>query len=157
MVTFNLTWFITYFHAKKNLYKWKLVESDKCIFCNQLDDYTHFFVSCIKNKSFWKQIATCLRTLKYNSFRISLEYVICGWKINNSEFDIANVIIILACYAIYKFRMIYNETKKEIPIFHLFYLEVKKLNDLLANSKKHQRIPITNTEQWNELKMCLNI
>jgi exonuclease III len=143
--------------CKKNLHKWKLIESDKCDFCDNLDDYRHFFVSCVKNISFWNRITTCLNTLKYFSFRISLEQVICGWKIENPEFDIANIIIILACYSIYKFRMIYNETKKEIPMFHLFNLEIIKLNDLLSNSKKRQTITITKSKKWKNLKTYLNV
>ena len=143
--------------CKKNLRKWNLIESDKCDFCNCLEDYNHFFVSCIKNNYFWKQIAICLDSLKYPSFHISLEQVICGWKIDNTEYDIANIVIILACYSVFKFRMIYNETKKEIPIFHLFNLEMRKMNDLLSNSRKVTRIPILNTEKWHNLKIYLNL
>ena len=46
--------------CKKNLFKWKLSESDKCSFCNAIDDYNHFFVTCNKNIYFWEDLRKCL-------------------------------------------------------------------------------------------------
>ena len=38
--------------CKKNLYKWKINDSDKCCFCNCVEDYNHFFLTCEKNVHF---------------------------------------------------------------------------------------------------------
>ena len=110
-----------------------------------------------KNDLFWKQISECLSTLKYSSFNKSLMHVIIGWNIHESKYNIANIILILACYSIYKFKMIYQETKKDVPIFLLFRTEIKKLNVLISNSKKRQNISITETKEWDNLKTYLNI
>ena len=43
--------------CKKNLYMWKLSDSDKCNICNCIDDYDHFFVKCKYNKTFWTRFS----------------------------------------------------------------------------------------------------
>ena len=53
--------------------------------------------------------------------------------------------------------MIYQETKKEVPIYLLFRNEIKRLNALISNSKKRQNLSITETKEWDDLKTYINI
>ena len=100
--------------CKKNLHKWKLSDSDKCSICNCIDDYDHFFVKCKYNKTFWTRFSKYIQefTKDYN-FHISLEKIISGWNIDNSNFTFVNILIELASFSVYKSRIIYYDTQKK--------------------------------------------
>ena len=85
--------------CKKNLHKWKLSDSDKCNICNCIDDYDHFFVKCKYNKTFWTRFSKYIQEFKkdYN-FRLSLEKIIYGWNIDNSNSTFVNILIELASF-----------------------------------------------------------
>ena len=66
---------------------------------------------------------------------ISLYHIVCGFNIDKSEFDFVNIIIELISFAIYKSKMIYNQTRKITPSNLLFSHEIAKLYDILSNTK----------------------
>ena len=71
-----------------------------------------------------------------------MEKIICGWNSPNAKFNFANILIELASYAVYKSRIIYYDTKKIIPISILFMFEIKKIDEIITNSKRHISIKI---------------
>ena len=75
--------------------------------------------------------------IKDEQFNLSLDKIICGWNIDNKDYTFANILIDLAAFAIYKSKMIYNETNKSNSISVLFMIEIKKLDEIIQNSKKH--------------------
>ena len=141
----------------KNLFKWKVTDSDKCVFCDLSDDYDHFFISCKKNKCFWKLFEQVIYTLKNCFLDVSLHNIIYGWNIENLNFEIENILIIIASFSVYKAKMIFNETKQFTPITLFFKLEIKKLDELFLNIRKRTKYSVTNTAQWKDLKVYLNL
>ena len=88
---------------------------------------------------------------------INLEKIICGWNLENNKYDVVNVLIILASFAVYKARLIYSDTKQFIPIFNLFKIEIKRLDETFTNTKKKQNCSIIKSREWIDLKIHLNI
>ena len=70
--------------CKKNLHKWKLSDSDKCVFCNCTDDYDHFSVKCKYNKTFWTRFSSYIQefTKDYNFYISPFNIVLhlCSWR-----------------------------------------------------------------------------
>lgn len=141
----------------KNLLKWKIRDSDKCVFCDLTDDYDHFFINCKKNKCFWKLFKQIIYTLKNCFLDVSLQNIIYGWNIEKLDFEIENLLIIIASFSVYKAKMIHNETKKFTPITLLFKFEIQKLDELFSNIRKRLKYSVVNTTRWNDLKVYLNI
>jgi hypothetical protein len=112
---------------------------------------------CTKINSFWVQIGKCICQIQEcNIFKISLDKIICGWHIQDRDYNLANLLIILASFSIYKTRMIYNETKKFVPISSLFILEMKKIDQIISKTTKKLRICI-DPEKWLSCKTYWNI
>ena len=118
--------------CKKNLYKWKINDSDKWCFCDCLEDYNHFFLVCNKNIQFWEK--EILYVLTWIHFNLSLENIIYGWNIDKSTCAFVNFLIIIALYSVYKARIRFNETNIFSPIWSIFNLEIKWLNDIFKNT-----------------------
>ena len=136
--------------CKRNLWKWSLSESERCTVCDCLDDYDHFFIKCKFNKSFWIMFSNYMRYLFNGSnFNITLEKVICGWNIQNSDFYFANKLIEIATFAVYKSRLIFYDTKKVIPISILFMYEIKKIDQIISFSNRRVKVTIEKKDLEN--------
>ena len=81
---------------------------------NCIDDYDHFIVKCKYSKTFWIWFSKYIQefTNDYN-FHISLEKIISGWNIVDSNFAFVNILIELASFSVYKSRIIYYDTKNQ--------------------------------------------
>ena len=90
-----------------------------------------------KEEGIWKQ-----KQRETYLFKISIEKIICGWNIHNSTFTFANILIELASFAVYKSRIIYNDTNKITPISILFMLEITKIDEIISNSKRKLRVKV---------------
>ena len=49
--------------SNKELYKWKIIASDKCSFCDEQDDILHTLYRCGHINKLWKQFMTYAKTL----------------------------------------------------------------------------------------------
>ena len=142
--------------CRKNLFTWKLVDTNRCHFCNVIDDYDHFFITCNENKDLWLKFSNYVKCVMNNDFEISLYHIVCGWNIDRSEFDFVNILIELASFAVYKSKMIYNQTQKNVPNIVLFTQEFKKLDDILSNTKMKTKYQISKKE-LHEFKVYWSI
>ena len=142
--------------CKKNLSTWKLCDSNLCTFCNVLDDYEHFFVRCKRNKNLWLQLSNYVKTVKNENLDISLKHVIGGWNIENKEYYFINILIEIASFAIYKSKMIYNQTNKNMPNTLLFIQELKKLDEISSKAKLKPNFKI-NKKDLETCKIFWNI
>ena len=93
---------------------------------------------------------------KDKRFSISLEYIICGWNIDRKEYTFANILIDLASFAIYKSKVIFNETNKLDSINVLFMIEIKKLDEIFQNSKKICKVKI-DQKHLHDCKIYWNV
>ena len=143
--------------CKKNLHKWKISDSDKCNICNCIDDYDHFFVKCKYNKTFWTRFLKYIQEFtKDFNFQISLEKIISGWNIDNSNFTFVNILIELASFSVYKYRIIYYDTKNQHQFQFCSFLEIKKIEEIITMSKKILRVKV-NKQDLDNCKVFWNI
>jgi len=83
--------------------------------------------------------------------------MIYGWDIGDSNLDLANLLLIVASFSVYKARVRYNETNIFTPISLLFNHEIVKLNEITLKAANVPKILMENKNQWDELKVLLNI
>ena len=114
--------------CKKNLYTWRLTDSNLCSFCDVVDDYEHFFIKCKQNKSLWTQIFNYVKIVKNQNLNVLLKHIIGGWNIEMKEYCFINILIEVASFTIYKLKMIYTQTNKIIPNTVLFMQEIHNKN-----------------------------
>ena len=94
--------------------------------------------------------------MKECNFNINLPIIICGWNISDKNFKFANVLIQLASFAIYKSKMIYNVTKKIIPIKILFKMEIKHLDEITSNCTRISK-KIISKDKLSHCKIFWNV
>ena len=143
--------------CKKNLFTWKLSDTDKCTFCNCVDEYNHYFVACSRSVIFWKLFRECLYVVTNKNTNVDLESIIYGWNMDQSSYDFANLLLIIASYSVYTAKIRYSETLIFTPIWLIFYFHIKKLNTIFKNLKKTPTLIIENRTEWNDLRTYLNI
>ena len=142
--------------CKHNLNKWNISDTHACGFCKQKDNLEHFFM-CPNNKLFWsKMLRFICQMEKCPLFEMNLKIIICGWDIDSTQKQLANILIIYACFSIYKSRIIHNDSGRIIPIQILFTEEIKRIDQILSNSKRKLRIPI-DKDKWNYCKVFWNV
>ena len=142
--------------CKRNLFIWKISDSKLCSLCNVVDDYSHFFITCKYVKEFWVQFSNYVKTVKREDFEITLKHIIGGWNIENKEYHFINTMIDIASFTIYKSKMIYNQTNKNIPCSLLFIQEIKKLDEILSYAKSKPYIKV-NQKDLDTCKIFWNI
>ena len=142
--------------CKKNLFLWSLSNTDKCDYCNEKENLEHFFM-CHKFRYFWTNFEQSVCIIEsYPTFKITLEQIICGYDIENKDKHLLNALIIIACFSIYKSRLIYRDTGKFVPISIYFTQELKRIQQTIFQSKKKKRI-LMNQNKWSKCKVFWNI
>jgi hypothetical protein len=87
---------------------------------------------------------------------MDLDKIICGWYVDKSKYNIANIVIILAAFSVYKSRIIYSQTNKQTHIESLFICEMKRIDQIMSHSTKRPRIKI-DPKMWYDTKVHFNI
>ena len=84
------------------LFKWKLVDSDICVFCEEdIETLTHLFLECEVIKLFWKDLEIWISTTTQISYGLNLVEKVFGITIHQN-LDILNIIYLIAKKFIYK-------------------------------------------------------
>ena len=142
--------------CKRNLFLWSLSNSEKCDFCNEKENIEHFFMCPTFNK-FWTNFEHFVCILEnYRSFKITLKQIICGCDIENKDKQLLNALIIIACFSIYKSRIIYRDSGKLVPTSIYYAQELKRIQQTIFHSKKKTRISIDHNK-WSRCKVYWNI
>ena len=69
---------ITFHYSyKKLLLKWKTMKNSLCNLCNLVEDYSHYFRTCIFFKDFWGKIKELLKKklLFHNKINLMLYFI----------------------------------------------------------------------------------
>ena len=90
-----------------NLYlnKIRRSETDKCHFCQELDDIFHYFGQCPKVVTFWDSFTNWWRHIMQEDLTLSLRDVFLGKLENGVKTDALNACLLLAKWYIYKSRL----------------------------------------------------
>ncbi len=90
----------------------KLVDSRKCLYCNNIDDIRHFLLSHKKTRNFsqsiflwWNRVSDTKITLHYEFLEDSIPV---GFQMNGEDFDILNYCILNGKFYINK-QMLFHE------------------------------------------------
>ena len=91
---------------RKNLWKWNIVNTPTCEECNVIDNCEHFIFSCKSIKYFWKNIVEVLNIIYNSKIQLMWKHIIFGYMINYEKFDIMNLILCTASFAVYKAKVL---------------------------------------------------
>ena len=47
-------------NCNANLYKWKIINSNLCAYCDEIDNIEHRLFTCEESNTFWKRIVACV-------------------------------------------------------------------------------------------------
>ena len=68
--------------TKNLLLKWKIMKNSLCNLCNIVEDYSHYFRTCILFKDFWDKIKELLKKSGIEN-DITLYHLVFGYSCNN--------------------------------------------------------------------------
>jgi hypothetical protein len=105
-----------------NLYlkKIKRSDTDKCNWCDEEDNTTHYFVTCQQLIPFWHSFTKWWQSLLQEDLNFTVEEVLVGVLNNYTKYEPINACILLAKWHIYKNKLNQSET-----FFYRFLCELK--------------------------------
>jgi hypothetical protein len=104
-----------------NLFTWKLKDTPLCDNCQEVEDYEHFFIRCPALTNFWIAIDAAFKACGMQRTFRNLRYLVIGYKIDQKEYNIVNIVLSQIAYCIYKTYFISDRRTKHINImYHLF-------------------------------------
>ena len=118
---------------------------------------TAISATCSKNTHIWINFRKCLHVVTKRTFNISLEDVIYGWDLDQSNRNFANLLLMIASYSVYTVKIRYSETKVFSPILLTFKFYIQKLDKIFQNTNKIPKLVLENRMKWDDLKIHLNI
>lgn len=86
-----------YIPCRKNLFKWKKVENEKCPFCDQVDNIEHYFYECKQTKPLWRNLFDLWITVYQTNIPLTILDIIFGLENINEDplIDFINFCILL--------------------------------------------------------------
>ena len=109
-----------------NLFTWKLKDCPLCIYCNEVEDYEHFFIKCRALSTFWSDIQTVFKRCGIQKHIKNINHIVLGYKIDQKEYNIVNIVLSQISYCIYKTYFMCERRTKPINIMYHLY------NDLIV-------------------------
>ena len=81
-------------NCRYNLYKWNIIESPLCIFCNHSDTIEHHFFLCAFSKLFWEYVETWLTDLfqTENKITFAICEILFGYSLSNKTNSVTTII-----------------------------------------------------------------
>jgi hypothetical protein len=118
--------------SNQNLYKWKIINNDKCELCNQQQTTKHMLFDCPHVTDIWRLITKIIK-IKISWKIIVIGIMDSGTYLNTNH----NNIIALTCFAIYKTYIL----KRVNKITHLnfknqLYIELNNRNAMIKNKNR---------------------
>ena len=110
-----------------NLFKWKIVNENFCIFCKRAEYFVHVLLECSKVTLFWKRIVEFISSNFKEKVILNEKLLIVGFDFKHSNAADINIIIAYAQYAIYLMYMLnyfQGKTYNSYFIWHLFKYEL---------------------------------
>ena len=87
--------------TKKLLMKWRIAIDSQCNFCDQDEDYLHYFISCPYLKEFWVKIQQILNKSKIENC-VTIKHIVFGYKIFDKDYFDLNYFLAILGFNIYK-------------------------------------------------------
>ena len=95
-------------------------DTDKCNWCQELDDTMHFFATCKHLTPFWNSFATWCQTLLEEDTNFTATDILVGILTKDTKYVVINACLLLAKWRIYKDKLNSSDT-----FFYKFLCELK--------------------------------
>ena len=105
---FNFRFLHRILPSRDNLYKWKIVNSNQCGTCNEIETIDHFLFYCKQVKVYWKIISRMIYFIFEEEIIISMKMLLIGYRLENPKFDLINVMINFAQFTVYNHYIKYS-------------------------------------------------
>lgn len=114
-----------------------MVDSPLCFLCNEVEDYSHFFLTCRYVNFFWLNVNSTLKECGISKQINQLDYLVVGYKTDTHKYNMINTILSLIGYTVYKTYFLSNKRNKSINMWKhllnelnitLYYLNIKRVN-----------------------------
>ena len=122
------------------LYKWKMIDSDKCTFCDLAqENIIHLFWDCPTAKHIWGQVTKWYNSKTNQNVVLSCRKILLG-KVSTKAFHCINTIVLITMQYIYASRCLkvipnFTQLKSNILDMHNIEKYIATKNDKL---KKHE-------------------
>jgi hypothetical protein len=107
--------------TNENLFRWKLSNSPLCKFCNQYEDYNHFFIECTRIKPFWQKVTSIFKKCGFSIRMNCLERIVIGYKISMKDYQQVNILLSQIGSCIYRSYYLSERRTEHINIEKLLY------------------------------------
>ena len=123
-----LRWKLLHFilPCKVLLFQWKISSDAACNYCNRIENYEHFFISCTYLQEFWNKMYTMCDILGLGRHIFSLKNMIWGYKIQQKGYEDVNCFLTILLFTIYKAYYISDQKTRMINVFNLFKNEINQ-------------------------------
>ena len=133
-------------YTNDKLFRFKMIESPLCTFCQEDESLEHLLFHCAITKNFWLSFLSWISEQNISMETLTLIHILFGVFNDNEDFAILNHLILIAKYFIYICKL--NKTKPTLRVFIekiklVYHIEKKiaKRNDQLQKHyKKWEKI-----------------
>ena len=87
--------------CRKWLNRLTVVDSDKCLICNEVDDIEHFLFNCPTTRVFWEHLERWWNRLSHCRVSLTIKHILFGIYYDLKYFSEINFVILLAKHYIY--------------------------------------------------------
>ena len=92
-------------NCNQQLKKWKIKESEQCIYCSEVDTLIHHLYDCVESKKIWKNLEIWMKNNLKLTFKLTICEVIFGIPIIvYKNMNVLNFLILITKYYINKNR-----------------------------------------------------
>lgn len=126
-------------NTNENLYKWKVINSPRCCFCNEYDDLDHFFITCPILDTLWLHVGEKLSQYIDKPTRL-FSNIILGYKYSEIEYFGLNLFFTIVGFSIFKYNVISERRTKVYSIIDILSFECKVANEYLKRKHKESKI-----------------
>ena len=110
--------------CKTLLCQWKLSDTPTCNFCNAIEDYQHYFLTCKYLKNLWEKVYLISEKVGYSRNIYTLKNIIWGYKIKYKEYEDINYFITIILFTIYKVYCVSEQKSKALNVITIFRNEI---------------------------------
>ena len=128
-------------NTREKLNKWRIIDSNKCLYCKEIDTLEHHLYSCFYSKLIWKQVESWIKSQLEIKFTLTECEILFGIPLNNSvELKIINFVILITKWYINNCKCMGKE---------LFFIEVNELfREKIDCVVYHCKIHNTEPAEW---------
>ena len=131
--------------CQENLFRWKILNSNKCRFgCQCIENYHHMFVVCPRLNHLYNKVEAIFKSMNLD-IHITYKTLILGYKATYPAYEDINTLLSHIFFAVYRF-WIQNDSSIDINIW--VFSELKKWQNIYENTKHAYEIISGFLSKW---------